>query len=114
MVGVSEVGLEGAQEGKGVAGKSHRGSLVNKRHPSQDLGVAAKSSQGRRLWWFWFWVKRVQAGYVEHTPVVLRIRETFCKVTLKYACNREEMKGESSLWSHMFPQEERNDFSPSE
>lgn len=47
--GVSEVGLEGAQEGKGVAGKPHRGSSANKRHPSQDLGVAAKSSQGRRL-----------------------------------------------------------------
>ena len=41
------MGLEGAQEGKGVAGKSHRGSSVNKRHPIQDLGVAAKSSQGR-------------------------------------------------------------------
>lgn len=46
--GVGEVGLEGAQEGKGVAGKSHRGSSANKRHRSQDLGVAAKSSQGRR------------------------------------------------------------------
>ncbi|CAB1434646.1 unnamed protein product [Pleuronectes platessa] len=31
--GVGEVGLEGAQEGKGVAGKSHRGSSANKRHP---------------------------------------------------------------------------------
>lgn len=48
--GGGEVGLEGAQEGKGVAGKSHRGSSVNKRHPSQDLGVAAKSSQGRFNW----------------------------------------------------------------
>ena len=47
--GGGEVGLEGAQEGKGVAGKSHRGSSANKRHPSQDLGVAAKSSQGRGL-----------------------------------------------------------------
>ncbi|MEQ2186881.1 hypothetical protein GOODEAATRI_033351 [Goodea atripinnis] len=41
--GVSEVGLLGAQEGKGVAGKSHQGSSGNERHPSQDLGIAAKS-----------------------------------------------------------------------
>lgn len=42
-MGVSEVGLEGAQEGKGVAGKSHQGSLANKRRPSHGLGVAAIS-----------------------------------------------------------------------
>lgn len=47
--GVSEVGSEGAQEGKGVAGKSHGVSSVNERHPRQDVAFAAKSSQGRRL-----------------------------------------------------------------
>lgn len=44
---VAEVGLEGAQEGKGVAGKLVEAPQREQRHPSQDLGVAAKSSQGR-------------------------------------------------------------------
>lgn len=63
--GPREVGLQGAQEGKGVAGKSNGGSSVNKRHPIQDLGVAAKSSQGRRQLWH---------GFVFRTTSATRLR----------------------------------------
>ena len=57
--------MQGAQEGKGVAGKSHRVSSANERHPSQDLGVAAKSSQGRRLQQLLIYVKHAQIHEAE-------------------------------------------------
>lgn len=48
------MGLEGAKEGKGVAGKSHTGSLTNKRHPvriwvSLPSQLRAGISSGPRL-----------------------------------------------------------------
>lgn len=115
--GVSEVGLEGAQEGKGVAGKSHRGSSANKRDTPFRIWASlpshlrvADSSGPLFPFLFFMGEASTNTSHGKHFNAPL----TTSGSQRDFTCKQEEMKrqerGGFSLWAHIFPQEMRDDF----
>lgn len=76
------MGTEGAREGNRCSWEiSLRLLKRNKRQPSLDVGVAAKSSQGRRLMW-------VEDTLIHEAEKLNRVRQTCRELEAINSCRR--------------------------
>lgn len=92
--------MEGAQEGKGVAGKSHRGSSANKRTPQSGSGRRCQVISGSQTAAAVVSVKQAQKA-LQRKPQNVNMH-----------VSGRAWKEEKEPWCScaVFPQEMRNDF----